>query len=68
MNAKIPETIPAKDSLLVAISYSGRKEDGVLIVGRKKEGEAVEVINAFQGEEGIELYKKLVTKKSEDKK
>ena len=37
MNAKNPEMIPTKDSLLVAISYSGRKEDGVLIVGRKKE-------------------------------
>lgn len=68
MNTKIPETIPTEDTLLVAISYSGGKDVGVLIVGRKKEGGVVDIINAFQGEEGVELYKKLVTKRSEDEK
>ena len=30
--------------------------------------QSVEIINAFQGEEAKELYKKLITKKDGDKK
>ena len=48
-----------KGSLLVGYSFS---EDGnpVLIVGKKNPRQDVEVINAFEGEEAVELYKKLV--------
>jgi len=35
----------------------------VLIVGRKKEGEAVDIVNAFQGQEARDLYAKLITQK-----
>lgn len=45
------------DTLLV--SRSG----DVLIIGRKRPNESVEIINAFQGEEAEELYKKLIEKK-----
>lgn len=31
----------------------------VLTVGKLAEGKTVEIINAFQGEEAVELYKKL---------
>ena len=41
------------------------KDTGVLVVGRKRKNESIEIINAFQGEEALELYKKLVTKKGE---
>lgn len=46
-------------SLLVGYSFS---EGGnpVLIVGKKDKGKAADVINAFEGDEAVELYKKLV--------
>ena len=50
------------DTLLVSISFSD-KDVGVLVVGRKRKNQSIEIINAFQGDEALELYKKLVTKK-----
>lgn len=46
-------------SLLVGYSF---REDGspVLIVGKKDPKQDVRVINAFGGDEAVELYKKLV--------
>jgi len=49
------------DSLLVGFDFSHGKDNTVLIVGRKRPNESVEIINAFQGEEAEELYNKLVT-------
>jgi hypothetical protein len=56
------------DCILVSIDFTHGKETGVLIVGRKRLGESVDIINAFQGEEAWELYKKLVTKKEKENK
>ena len=53
-----------EDTLLVGISFS-EKDTGVLIVGRKRKDHAIDIVNAFQGEEALELYKKLTTKKGE---
>lgn len=53
------------DILLVSISFSD-KDIGVLVVGRKRKNQSVEIVNAFQGEEALELYKKLVTKKEQN--
>lgn len=50
------------DTLLVSISFSA-KDTGVLVVGRKRKNQSIDIVNAFQGEEARELYKKLVTKK-----
>ena len=50
------------DTLLVSIDFSNR-DTGVLLVGRKKPNQAVEIVNAFQGEEAINLYKMLTTVK-----
>ena len=49
-------------SLIIGVDFSNGKEKSILIVGEKKPNQAVEIINAFQGEEAEELYKKLVTK------
>lgn len=46
-------------SLLVGYSFGGG-DYPVLIVGKKNKGQSAEVINAFEGDEAIELYKKLV--------
>lgn len=53
------------DTLLVSISFSD-KDTGVLIVGRKRKNQSIEIINAFQGEEALGLYKKLITKKEKN--
>ena len=50
-------------SLLVGYDFSSNGDVPVLIVGRKKAKESVEVINAFQGEEAVELFKKLTERK-----
>lgn len=54
------------DTLLVAINFHD-PDHGVLVVGRKKPKQALEIVNAFQDEEALELYKKLVTKKENNK-
>lgn len=49
----------ATDCILVSFDSSGGKDKEILIVGRKTSGEVVNIVNAFHGEEAIELYKKL---------
>ena len=53
------------DTLLASISFSD-KDTGVLVVGRKRNNESIDIVNAFQGEEALDLYKKLVTKKEKN--
>lgn len=50
------------DTLLVSVDFTNGVDTGVLIVGRKYPNDAVQIVNAFQGEEALELYKKLITK------
>ena len=54
------------DSILVSVDFSNKDGTGVLIVGRKRMNQSVDIINAFQGDEARELYKKLVTKKKKE--
>lgn len=49
------------DTLLVSVDLTTNGDNTVLIVGRKKPNQAVNVINAFQGEEAVELYNRLIT-------
>lgn len=51
------------DTLLVSIDLSASENNAVLIVGRKKPNQSVEIVNAFDGEEDVALYKKLTTVK-----
>ena len=53
------------ETLLVSISFSD-KDTGVLVVGRKRKNQSIEIINAVQGEEALDLYKKLVMKKEKN--
>ena len=54
------------ESLLVGINFTNDEDAGVLIVGRKRPNQSVDIINAFQGKEAIELYKKLIGKKGKN--
>lgn len=47
------------DTILVGYSVTTESDTAVLTVGRKRLNESVEIINAFSGEEAIELYGRL---------
>lgn len=47
-------------SVIVSWDFSKGKDVGVLLVGKKVPGKDVEIINAFQGQEAVDIYKKLM--------
>lgn len=53
------------NTLLVGYDFNPENDNVVLVVGKKRLNESVEIINAFQGAEAKELYEKLITKKEE---
>lgn len=50
------------DVLLVGIDVENAGDVPVLIIGRRQQGESVDIINQFQGAEALELYERLVKK------
>ena len=57
----IPEN-HTSGSLIIGYEINHPTDTAVLIVGVRHPNEAVSVINAFQGDEAMELCKKLTTK------
>lgn len=55
------------DAIIVSIDYNENDGTGVLLVGRRRRGGGIDIINAFSGNEALELYKKLVTVKENNK-
>ncbi len=53
-------------SLIIGYDVAHSTDNAVLIVGKKEPNQSVKVINAFEGEEAYELYKKLITKKESE--
>ena len=53
--------MPKEDSVIVSISFS--EESDILLVGKKEPFRAIEIVNAFEGEEARELWEKLTVKK-----
>lgn len=51
---------PLTDTLLVSIALQNDEDDAALLVGRKRKGESVEIVNAFQGNEATDLYNRLI--------
>lgn len=56
------------DTILVSANFSEKDGTGVLLVGRKRMNQSAEIVNAFQGKEAIDLYKKLITKQEKNAK
>ena len=50
-------------SIIVAYDYKEKTDTAVLIVGQKTPKMDVKIVNAFEGEEATELWKKLTIKK-----
>lgn len=48
------------ECLLVSVEFTQGEDASVLIVGRQKNGK-VDIVNAFHGQEAIDIYKKLIT-------
>ena len=57
--------MPLNDTVLVGFDFTHDRNKNILIVG-KKNGEALEIINAFQGEDARALYDLLVVKEKKD--
>ena len=53
-------------SVLVSWDFSNGKANGIVLVGKKKPNEAVEIINAFQGKEAVDIYEKLTIRQGTD--
>ena len=53
------------DTLLVSIDI---REGGsaLMLIGRKRKGEMLEIINTFQGEEAKDIYNKLIATKEKE--
>lgn len=52
------------ESYLVSFGFDESGNVKVALVGKKNPKDAVDVINAFTGDEAVDLYKKLADKKS----
>lgn len=50
-------------SVIVSWDFSNGPDADILLVGEKKPGKPVEIINAFQGKEARDLYAKLTIRK-----
>lgn len=48
-------------SVIVSWDLSNGKDKALLLIGKQNKG-VVDVINAFQGEEALEIYEKLMPK------
>lgn len=53
------------DTLLVSIDIR-EGESALMLVGRKRKGEMLEIINTVQGKEAKDIYNKLTTKKEKE--
>ena len=50
-----------QDTILVSVDFTNGKDLNIMVVGRKRLNQTVEIINALQGKEAEDLYSKLVT-------
>lgn len=50
-----------QDTILVSVDFNDNDDLSVMVVGRKRPNQSVEIINALQGKEAEDLYSKLVT-------
>lgn len=53
-----------RGAYVVAWDFTRGNDVGVLIVGRQEKGK-MDIVNAFQGQEAMDIYEKLTDKKEE---
>jgi len=57
------DNLRVNECLLVSVDFTKGEDIGVLIVGRQEKEGKVNIVNAFQGQEAVDIYKKLITVK-----
>lgn len=62
------DDLRVNECLLVSVDFTKGEDTGVLIVGRQEKEGKVNIVNAFQGQEAIDIYKKLITVKNKENK
>lgn len=65
MDEKLIKKKDIVDCLLVSYANNGNDETATLIVGRKDVIQEIDIINAFQGQEAVDIYKKLIPVKED---
>lgn len=51
------------EALLVSVTYDANGKVNLMVIGKKRKNESVEIVNAFQGEDAVRLYNELITKR-----
>lgn len=59
------DKLKVNESLLVGVDFTNGEDVGVLLVGRQENG-VIKISNAFQGQEAIDIYKKLINVKKKE--
>ena len=59
--------INSNSAYIVSWDFTRGKDVGVLIVGKQHNGK-IDIVNAFQGQEAYDIYKKLSTVKKVEEK
>lgn len=62
------DNLRVNECLLVSVDFTKGEDTGVLIVGRQEKEGKVNIVNAFQGQEAIDIYRKLITVKNKENK
>lgn len=57
----INKTKEMSDTLLVSVVLHSNSDMDIMLVGRKRPNQSVDIINVFQGEKAVDLYKLLTT-------
>lgn len=65
MDEKLIKKKDIVDCVLVSYANNENDETATLIVGRKNVIQGVDIINAFQGQEAVDIYKKLLSIKED---
>lgn len=52
-----------EDSLVIGVDFSNKNDIDTMVVGRIRNDQSIDIVNAFQGDEARELYEKLITNK-----
>lgn len=59
------DKLKVNECLLVSVDFTKGEDVGILLVGRQKNGK-IDIVNAFQGQEAVNIYRKLIAIKNKE--
>ena len=51
------------ESLLISVAFDSENKVSLMVVGKKRKNETVDIVNAFQRDDAARLYHELITKR-----